>query len=203
MAMNRRGIDSDFWLMALTNLVLVGLGVLCVFGMFYYRAASARPGWDVINYQMMMNRLASPLVIILCLLLVVCVPKRMLPGRWLALAAALLLAGVLTMAFLWGFLMALVLILLSSLGFQLVTFGLLLAGRRMRFRKSGLWMQVGSILIHTGFILFIMDFAMLHETRWHLLVFWASTFSITIGCLLSFYAPGMDRFLGTLSGGED
>jgi len=201
--MNRRGIDSDFWLMALTNLVLVGLGVLCVFGMFYYRAASARPGWDVINYQMMMNRLASPLVIILCLLLVVCVPKRMLPGRWLALAAALLLAGVLTMAFLWGFLMALVLILLSSLGFQLVTFGLLLAGRRMRFRKSGLWMQVGSILIHTGFILFIMDFVMLHETRWHLLVFWASTFSITIGCLLSFYAPGMDRFLGTLSGGED
>jgi hypothetical protein len=201
--MDRRGIDSDFWVTSLTNLVLVGLGILCIFGMFYYRAASVRPDWDVINYQMMMNRLASPMVILLCLLLVVCVPKRMLPGRWLALAAGLLLAGVLAMALLWGFLMALVLTLMASLGFQLVTFGLLLAGRKMHFRKSGLWMPVGSILIHTGFILFIMDFAMLHQTRWHLMVFWASTFSITAGCLLSFYAPRVDRFIDTLSGGGD
>jgi hypothetical protein len=154
--------------------------------MFYYKFASARPGWNVIGYQMMMNRLASPLVIALCLLLVVCVPKRMLPQRWLLITAVLLLAATLLMWLAWGLELALILILLVSLAFQLVALGLLLAGRRMRFRKSGFWMQVGSVLVHAGFILFIMDFAMLHETAWHLPAFWAATLGISLGCILSF-----------------
>jgi len=83
-----------------------------------------------------------------------------------------LLAATLVMWRVWGFMLALILILLASLGFQMVTFGLLLAGKRMRFRKSGFFMQLGSLLIHAGFILFIMDFAMLHQTRWHLPAFW-------------------------------
>ncbi len=186
-------IDSDYWLTALTTLVLLGIGLLCLFGMFYYKAESSRPGWNVIGYQMMMNRLASPLVIALCLLLVVCVPKRMLPGKWLAVAAVLLLAATLAMWWAWGVTLALILILFSSLGFQLVTFGLLVAGKRMRFRKSGFLMQLGSLLIHAGFIFFIMDFAMLHETKWHLPAFWAATAGITLGCLLSFWAPAALR----------
>jgi hypothetical protein len=189
-------IDWDYWLTALTTLVLLGIGLLCIFGMFYYKAESARPGWNVIGYQIMMNRLASPLVIALCLLLVVCVPKRMLPGMWLAVSAALLLVATLVMWWLWGIMLALILILLASLGFQLVAFGLLLAGRRMRFRKSGFLMQLGSLLIHAGFILFIMDFAMLHQTEWHLAAFWASTAGITLGCILSFWAPAAVRALG-------
>jgi hypothetical protein len=159
--------------------------------MFYYKAGSSRPGWDVIGYQMMMNRLASPLVIGLCLLLVVCVPKRMLPGRWLALSSGILLAATAAMWAAWGMLVSLLLILCSSLAFQLVALGLLLAGQRMRFRKSGLLMQLGSILIHAGFILFIMDFALLHQTAWHLPAFWAATAGICSGCLLSFYAQAL------------
>ncbi len=62
-------LDSDYWLTTLTTLVLLGIGLLCLFGMFYYKEASGRPDWNVIGYQMMMNRLASPLVIALCLLL--------------------------------------------------------------------------------------------------------------------------------------
>jgi hypothetical protein len=188
-------VDSDYWLTMLTNLVLTGLGLLCVFGMFYYKAASAKPGWNVIGYQHMMNRLASPLVIGLCVLLVVCVPKRMLPGKWLALSGAALLAAGIGLGIAYGFLVALIIVLLASLGYQLATVGLLIAGRRMRFRKSGFLMQLGSVLIHAGFILFIMDFAMLHETRWHLPVFWSSTACITVGCLLSFYAPQAVRAL--------
>ena len=200
MKARRFRIDGDYWLTLLTNLALAGLGLLCVFSMFYYKWASARPDWNVIGYQMMMNRLASPLVIGLCLLLVICVPKRMLPGRWLALAAALLTTAAAVMTLTMGLLMALVLILLVSLGFQMVAVGLLISGRRMRFRKSGFWMQLGSILIHAGFILFIMDFAMLHETRWHLTTFWASTICISAGCLLSFYAPSMGRALKAITG---
>lgn len=196
--MKRFRIDSDYWLTMLTTLVLMGIGLLCLFSMFYYKAASAGPRWNVIAYQATMNNLATPLVIALCLLLVICVPKRMLPGIWLSMSAVVLLLAVTVMAFLWGLTLALVLILFASLGFQLIALGLLLAGRRMKFRKSGFWMQVGSILIHGGFILFIMDFAMLHETRWHLLTFWASTIGITAGCLLSFYAPAAARIkIGT------
>jgi hypothetical protein len=193
-------LDADYWLTMLTNLVLTGLGLLCVFGMFYYKAASSRLDWNVIGYQMMMNRLASPLVIGLCLLLVVCVPKRMLPGKWLALAAGLLLAATLGLWMAYGLLPALLVIFLASLGVQLITFALLLAGRRMRFRKSGFLMQLGSILIHTGFILFIMDFALLNETAWHLPAFWGATAGITLGCLLSFYAPVAARQWDTLMG---
>ncbi len=188
-------LDSDYWLTTLTTLVLLGIGLLCLFGMFYYKEASGRPDWNVIGYQMMMNRLASPLVIALCLLLVVCVPKRMLPGKWLALTALVLVAAAAVMTITMGLSLALVMILLVSLGFQLVALGLLAAGKRMRFRKSGFWMQAGSVLIHAGFILFIMDFAMLHETAWHLPAFWAATAGITVGCLLSFYAVGAGRAL--------
>jgi hypothetical protein len=34
-----------------------------------------------------------------------------------------------------------------------------------------------------------MDFALLHETEWHLPAFWAATLGISAGCLLSFWAP--------------
>ncbi len=183
--------DSDFILTFLTTLALLGLGLLCLGSMFYYKYASARPGWNVIGYQMTMNRLASPLVILICLLLVVCVPKRMLPGRWLVVSAAVLLVVTAVLWLAYGLLPAIMVILTASIGFQMVTLGLLVAGKRMRFRKSGFLMQLGSILIHAGFVFFIMDFALLHETRWHLSAFWAATLGINAGCLLSFWPPGL------------
>jgi predicted permease len=182
--------DSDFILTALTTLALMGLGLLCLGSMFYYKYASAKPTWNVHAYQIAMNTLASPLVIVLCLLLVVCVPKRMLPGRWLLVSAAVLLVATTIIWLIEDLLPAIMVILTVSIGFQLVTLGLLLAGKRMRFRKSGFLMQLGSILIHAGFVFFIMDFALLHDdARWHLPAFWAATFGISAGCLLSFWGP--------------
>ncbi len=183
----RRAIGWDLALVLLTAVTLAAFGALALWGMFYYKSHAVRPGWSVPEFQEMMNRLAAPLVVLLIVWLVLCIPKRLLSqrallgysGGMLALGfAALPFGGV---RFSLGFLLG-----LSAL-LQAAILGLVLAGARLRFSGRGIALRSGSSLLHLGIVLFTLDLVALQGSPWHIPLFWVATCLLTAGCLLTFY----------------
>jgi hypothetical protein len=185
----RQPLGWDIILTLLTSLTLMFYGVLCLYGMFYYKINSPAPGWSVAAYQRMMNGLATPLTILLILWLVLCIPKRLFSRRLLfGYSAAIVTAAAVAYA-VGGIVPALALALFLSALLQTLILILVLTGARLRFSRHGLAVRVGSSLIHLGFVLFIIDLVLWRGAAWHIPVFWVCTVFMTGGCLLTFYFP--------------
>ncbi len=184
-----RPLGWDITLALITSLTLMGFGVLCLFGMFYYKFGSTSPGWSVVAYQQMMNRLAAPLTILLILWLVLCVPKRLFSRQTLLFYSAAVVGASLLVTVIWGIIPALAVALLLSGILQAVILLLVFTGARLRFSRRGLAVKIGSSLIHLGFVLFTFDLVALQGSPWHIPLFWAATVFMTGGCALTFYFP--------------
>ncbi len=183
----RRAVGWDLALVLLTALTLAAFGVLALWGMFYYKSHALRPDWSVPTYQEMMNRLAAPLVALLIVWLVLCIPKRLFSRRALfAYSGAMLALGLAALPF-RGVRFALGLVLALSAALQVAILGLVLAGERLRFAGRGLALRAGSTLLHLGTVLFTLDLVALQGSRWHLPLFWLATGLLTAGCTLTFY----------------
>jgi peptidoglycan biosynthesis protein MviN/MurJ (putative lipid II flippase) len=128
----------------------------------------------------------------LILLLGICVPKRLLPVRWLVVFGALL-TGTATGVAAWkGIVTGLVVVLTASLLLQVIVLGMAVMGsRHLHFEKSGYWLRVGSSLIHMGVILFVLDLILYKNQSLHLFLFWVTTISTVLGMLFCFYAQGV------------
>ena len=192
----RKPLGWDIILTILTALTLMAFGVLCLFGMFHYKFHSTGASWSVAGYQQMMNRMATPLVLLLILWLVLCIPKRLFSRKVLyGYSAAILAAAVVAWA-LSGFVAALGLALVLSSILQTVILGLVLAGARLRFSRHGLPVRIGSSLIHLGFVLLCVDLVLLQGSPWHIPLFWVGTIFMTAGCTITFYFPRWKRGAG-------
>ncbi|HWR98253.1 MAG TPA: hypothetical protein VN317_07490 [Candidatus Methanoperedens sp.] len=183
----RRTVGWDLALVLLTAATLAAFGVLALWSMFHYKSHALRPDWSVPAFQEMMNRLASPLVVLLIVWLVLCIPKRLLSRRaLLAYSAAVIAAGIGALSF-GGVRFALGLVLGLSAVLQVVILGLVVAGVRLRFSGRGLALRAGSSLLHFGVVLFTLDLVALQGSPWHIPLFWVSTALLTAGCVLTFY----------------
>lgn len=183
----RRAVGWDLALVLLTAVTLAAFGALALWGMFYYKSHAARPDWSVPAFQEMMNRLATPLVVLLIVWLVLCIPKRLFSRRaLLGYSGALLALGVAALP-VAGLRPALGLVLALSAALQIVILGFVLAGARLRFSGRGLALRAGSTLIHLGLVLFTLDLVALQGSPWHIPLFWVATGLLTGGCLLTFY----------------
>ena len=183
----RRAVGWDLALVLLTAGTLAAFGVLALWGMFYYKSHAARPDWSVPLYQEMMNRLAAPIVVLLILWLVLCIPKRVFSRRALLLFSAAVLALGAAALPLGGLRFALGVVLGLSAALQAVILALVLAGARLHFTGGGLALRAGSTLIHLGLVLFTLDLISLQGSPWHIPLFWVSTALLTAGCVLTFY----------------
>jgi hypothetical protein len=187
MSRARTPIGWDLALVLLTAGTLAAFGVLALWGMFRYKAQAALPGWDVAAHQQLMNRLAAPLLVLLILWLVLCIPKRLFSrGALLACSGATLAAGLAALPF-GGVRLALGVILGLSTLLQAFILALVLAGARLRFTGRGLALRSGSTLIHLGLALFTLDLVALQGSRWHIPIFWVATAALTAGCVLTFF----------------
>jgi hypothetical protein len=183
----RRGVGWDLALVLLTAATLAAFGLLALWSMFHYKSHALRPDWSVPAFQEMMNRFAAPLVVLLIVWLVLCIPKRALSRRaLLAYSAAVIAAGVVAIPF-RGVRFGLGLVLALSAALQAVILGLVLAGARLRFAGQGLALRAGSALLHLGVVLFTYDLVALQGSPWHIPLFWAATGLLTAGCALTFY----------------
>jgi len=183
----RRSVGWDLALVLLTAATLAAFGALALWGMFYYKVNAAQPDWSVPAFQEMMNRLASPLVVLLILWLVLCIPKRLFSKRvLLGYSAGMLALGLAAIPY-GGARFALGLVLGLSALLQAAIFALVLAGERLRFTGHGLALRAGSSLLHLGTVLFTLDLVALQGSPWHIPLFWVATGLVTAGCVLTFY----------------
>jgi hypothetical protein len=183
----RRPVGWDLALVLLTAVTLAAFGVLALWGMFYYKSHATRPDWSVPAFQEMMNRLAAPLVVLLIVWLVLCIPKRLFSRRaLLGYSAGTLALGLAALPY-GGVRFALGLVLGLSALLQAVILGFVLSGARLRFAGRGIALRSGSSLLHLGIVLFTCDVVALQGSPWHIPLFWVATGLLTAGCLLTFY----------------
>jgi hypothetical protein len=183
----RRPLGWDMILVLLTALTLAAFGALARWGMFYYKTHSARPGWSVRAFEEMMNLLSTPLVVLLILWLVLCIPKRLFSTRVLLGYSAGMLALAIAALPYGGARFSLSLVLGLSALLQMVVLALVLAGARLHFAGRGFALRAGSSLLHLGTVLFTFDLVALQGSPWHIPLFWVATGLLTAGCVLTFY----------------
>lgn len=183
----QRPVSWDLALVLLTAATLASFGVLALWGMFRYKSHALAPDWSVPAFQEMMNRLASPFVVLLIVWLVLCIPKRLLSRRaLLAYSATVLAAGAVAIPF-GGVRFGLGLVLALSATLQAAILVLVLGGARLHFAGQGLALRAGSSLLHLGVVLFTFDLVALQGSPWHIPLFWVATALLTAGCVLTFY----------------
>lgn len=182
-----RGVGWDLALVLLTAATLAAFGALALWSMFHYRSHATLPGWSVPAFQEMMNRRAAPLVVLLIVWLVLCIPKRVFSRRTLLAYSAGMVAVGLAALPVGGVRFALGLVLGLSAALQAAILALVLAGRSLRFTGHGLALRAGSTLLHLGVVLFTLDLVALQGSPWHIPLFWAATALLTAGCVLTFY----------------
>lgn len=182
----------DFFLILATVVVLAIISGICVYGMFYFKLAQLQNMAPAVKgaYMERMNQIVSPFIIILIVILAICVPKRLLPTRWLNRFAVLLLLLIGAVAWVWGVVMALEVALCVTLALQIVVLVLALTGnQRLNFEKKGYWLRVGSSCMHLGLILFILDLFFYKQQTLHLALFWVTTVATVLGMIGCFYSP--------------
>lgn len=189
----------DFYLIVATVALLLALGALCVYGTAYsFLASQADRQWTQTpayeDYLFRMNSLAYPLVAGIILVMGLCIPKRIIPTRHLLPAAGALLALAAAVAALAGIAAGLTALMAVSLAVQAAV-AVLTAVRheRLVFERPGHAVQLGSALLHLGFVVFAFDLAVLDESSLHLAVFWVACAMMTAGVVLAFYSEELFR----------
>jgi hypothetical protein len=189
----------DFYLILATTAVLALISVICVWGMFYFKMAQIHEMAPAakIAWQNRMNSVIAPFIIGLIVLLGICVPKRLLPTRWLNLFAISLGVIAFLTSLLFEVKIGLLVILVASLALQLVVLIMAIAGsERLHFETRSYWTRVGSSLIHLGLILFILDLFFYRQQVLHLFLFWVTTAATVAGMVFCFYADSVVKLIG-------
>ena len=190
----KKKASLDYYLILATVMVLFVISVICVYGMFYFKMAQIHqlPAGEKLAYMNNMNMVVSPFLIGLILLLGICVPKRLLPVKWLSWFAGVLAVAAVSVSLWLGVKFGLVVVLVASLVLQLVVLGMAAAGsQRLHFEKSGYWVRLGSSLVHLGIILFVLDLFFYRNQQLHLLLFWVTTGATVLGMVFCFYSQGV------------
>jgi hypothetical protein len=193
----------DFYLILATAAVLFIVSAISIYGMFYFKIAQIQQLSPAIKavYMERMNSVVAPFVICLIMLLGICVPKRLLSTTWLNRFAVLLGAAVIGTAMLWDVKTGLLVVLCASLALQFVVLIMAIGGSRyLNFEKKGYWLRVGSSLIHLGLILFILDLFFFRLQTLHLVLFWVTTISTTLGMICCFYSGSVAALLRRQTG---
>jgi hypothetical protein len=193
----------DFYLILATAAVLFIVSAISIYGMFYFKIAQIQQLSPAIKavYMERMNSVVAPFVICLIMLLGICVPKRLLSTTWLNRFAVLLGAAVIGIAMIWDIKTGLLVVLCASLALQFVVLIMAIGGSRyLNFEKKGYWLRVGSSLIHLGLILFILDLFFFRLQTLHLVLFWITTVSTTLGMTCCFYSGSVAALLRRQTG---
>lgn len=188
----------DFYLILATALVLFAISLISIYGMFYFKFAQIQQMAPSVklSYMNRMNSVVAPFIVCLIFLLGICVPKRLLPTRWLNWITLLLVVITALTAFLAGIKASLLVILGASLILQSAVLVMaLFNSRNLNFEKKGYWVRLGSSLIHLGFILLVLDLLLYRFTTLHLFLFWITTGASVTGMVCCFYAEQIVSFI--------
>lgn len=199
--LQKKKVSLDYYLILATVGVLFIISLICIYGMFYFKFAQIQQldSAAKLVYMDRMNAVISPFIIALIVLLGICVPKRLLPAKWLNWFAFLLAVVSVTVSLWMGIKSGLVVVLVASMILQMAVLFLALAGsERLHFEKSGYWLRVGSSLVHLGIIIFVLDLFFHKQQQLHLALFWVTTGASVLGMLFCFYAGSVAEVVGRI-----
>ena len=191
--------NYDYYLIIVTSIALMMIGVVCVFGVWYsYDLYTTNPNWQSTmqypEYINMMNMYVYPFVLVLLLSLGLCIPKRIVPRTSLIKATFVILLLTLVASVVGGIEIGISFILLMSIAVQAVVLILtIMKSGALTFEREGYLIQIGSSLLHLGTVLFIFDFASMRDSVYHIPVFWVVTLLVGIGTFMSFYPSWISR----------
>lgn len=189
----------DFWLVMITIAVLTAMGILAFGGTIYtWWAEVTTPGFagspSYAAYSRTMDALVAPFVVVLVVVLGLCIPRRLFDRRALwwtngGLVAAGLVAwavagpkaGAATFLGLAAVLQAAVILLTVA------------RAGGLTYLVEGTVYQVGSALLHLGFVVVVLDWVALPDSPLHLAVFWTGTALLVAGSALCFYRKALGR----------
>jgi hypothetical protein len=191
----------NFYMMVVTSVVLTAIGLVCLYGIGYYTVTTeSLPKWLETplygQYIDSMNLYIYPFVVLLLVVLGLCIPKRIVPRQALLTSGA----GILVMTIM----LALIINIEASLGFLLgisiliqtaVMVLTIIKWGGLTFEREGYFIQLGSTMLHLGFVIFVFDFVIMRTSGLHLPVFWVASILITIGTVLSFYPGEIGRVM--------
>lgn len=196
----------DFWLVMIAIALLVAMGLLAFGGTLWtWRAELAQPGWSAgpgnVAYVDLMNKLVAPLVAGLVVVLGLCMPRRLFDRRTLGVvSAAMVLVGVF-FAVVGGAAAGIAVFLLAAGALQGMALVLTLTGSgAVNYLKENVIYQVGSTLLHLGFVVLVFDWAVIGIGPLHLTVFWIGSALLVVGTGLCFYREEIGRLAGRLRG---
>lgn len=185
----------DFWLTAVTVVLLGGIGWQSFLGTLYvWWAGRTTPGWDQTpaydGFVNAMNTTAAPQIVLLVIVMGLCVPKRLFSRSTLLWASlAMLFAGVGVWAYSGSLATGLAAYLALAGLIQVAVVVLTVAGvRGPSYMTRGRLTKTGSGLLHLGFIVFAFVVVALQNSTFMLPVFWAAAAFTMVGTTLSFYA---------------
>ncbi len=184
--------NYDYYLIILTTLILLAIGIVCIYGITYYDYLATSPAWTetstYISFINDMNSYLYPFLVLLLISLGLCIPKRLFEQEILLKTSALSLGVtvILTLVFNMETAMGFILAVISCLQ-VIVLIKTYNKNMTVRFEKEGYFVRMGSSILHLGIVILILNFVTLRESQFHILIFWAGTFLISAGNLFSFY----------------
>ncbi len=182
----------DYYLIILTTLILLAIGLVCIYGITYYNYLAVNPQWQrtiqYVQYIDDMNSYLYPFLVLLLISLGLCIPKRLLQQDILIRFSALALGTTIILTLLKGIVAGMGFILAVMIGIQVIVLILIFnKSKTIRFEKEGFIVKLGSSLLHLGLVVLIFNFVILQENALHISIFWFGTILITAGSIFSFY----------------
>ncbi|MCL6472008.1 MAG: hypothetical protein K6T91_04270 [Firmicutes bacterium] len=196
----------DYILAIATIVILVVLSAIFIYGTVESWINSIKdPGWNTgwlyVDYLKRMNSYAYPFAVALVILLCMCIPKRFVPRGYLLQFSLILLAIDAAVGIQWGLVVGLGFLLFISAVVQTATaIMVVIKSGSLVFERDGVIAQLGSALLHLGFVIFGFDLVAIRDPQAHLNVFWFSTVLVILGLVLSFYSRELSSTAKKLRG---
>ena len=188
--------NYDYYLIILTSLILLAIGLVCIYGIIYYNFLAVKPEWSSLyaEYIEIMNSYLYPFLVLLLISLGLCIPKRLLGQDILIKSSALILGATLVLTVIFNLEAGLGFILAVMIGIQsMVLIMTFRKSRAVKFEKHGYVVRLGSSLLHLGLVVLIFNFVTLRESPSHILIFWTGTLLITAGTIFALYPDRITR----------
>lgn len=196
----------DFWLVMTTIAVLAAMGLLAFAGTLWtWRAELAEPGWSAgpgyAAYTGTMNALVAPLVAVLIVVLGLCIPRRLFGRQTLWAVSAGVIAGAALVVPVAGLQAGIAVFLLAAGVLEAVAVVLtVVRPERVSYLKENVLYQVGSAVLHLGFVVLVFDWAAVSPGSGHLALFWVGSGLLVAGTALCFYREELGALAGRLRG---
>lgn len=195
----------DFGLVIITVVLLFALAFISLVGTFYSWVKSiSQPEWtkgfEYISYLRKMNLAAAPFALGILAVLGLCIPKRLAKAFYLVLLTLSSVAVFFLASFLLSWKSGLTIFILLLSAIQIVYIFLYLSARGIfLFEKKGFYNQLGSLLLHLGFTLLILELILGEALLKFISLFWITFFIILLGLVFTFFSEEISKLLSSES----